>query len=187
MVWREPMKKSVYAVYASIFPLMVCSGMIYSVFALYVEDLGATRGQIGLVFTVGAATGALAAPLFGKLSDKYGRKRILLVSMGIFALVFLLYSLVRNFFDVYLVQGMEGVAWAAMGATAVALIVDIVPGEERGAAIGMYNTTWNLGWIAGPALGGFLAETIGFRQTFLVCSVFILIGLALTAKLVRST
>ncbi len=164
---------------------MVCSGMIYSVFALFVENLGATMAQIGLVFTVGAASGALAAPLFGRLSDKVGRKPILLVSMGVFVLVFLLYSLARSYIDVYAIQMMEGVAWAALGATTVALITDIVPAEEKGQAIGMYNMTWNLGWIAGPTLGGFLAETIGFRQTFLICAALIMIGLVMTAKLVK--
>lgn len=93
----------------------------------------------------------------------------------------------NNFLDIAIIQGLEGVAWGAEGATALALIADIVPPVERGQAMGMYNTVWNLGWIAGPALGGVLAQLVGFRSMFMICSLMILFGLALTILLVKPT
>jgi MFS family permease len=49
----------------------------------------------------------------------------------------------------------------------------------------MYNTVWNIGWIVGPILGGVLAQLIGFRMMFIICSALILLGLALTLLLVK--
>lgn len=179
------MDKSVYYLFISIFPLMVCSGIIYSVFSLFIAEMGATEAVVGFVFAIGSASGAFAGPLFGKLSDKFGRRLILLVSMVIFVIVFLLYSAADNVLHISIVQGLEGIAWAAEGATAIALIADSVPSKERGQAIGMYNTVWNVGWIVGPILGGVLAQLIGFRMMFMICSALILLGLALTLLLVK--
>jgi MFS family permease len=164
---------------------MVCSGIIYSVFSLFIAEMGATEAVVGFVFATGSASGAFAGPLFGKLSDKFGRRLILLVSMVIFVIVFLLYSAADNVLHISIVQGLEGIAWAAEGATAIALIADSVPSKERGQAIGMYNTVWNIGWIVGPILGGVLAQLIGFRMMFIICSALILLGLALTLLLVK--
>lgn len=179
------MERSVYTIYFSVFPLMICSGMIYSIFALFIQDLGATRAETGLVFSLGSLSAAIAGPLFGKLSDRIGRKPILLISMIVFSATFILYSQARSYIDVYAIQLLEGVGWAAMGSSAVALIMDIVSDRERGEAIGIYNTTWNIGWIMGPALGGFLAEKIGFRQTFLIASILILLGFIITVKFIK--
>ncbi|MGD8544281.1 MAG: MFS transporter [Candidatus Bathyarchaeota archaeon] len=177
--------KSVYYLFIGIFPLMVCSGIIFSVFSLYIAEMGATEAVVGLVFAIGSVSGAFAGPLFGKLSDKFGRRSILLISMVIFAIAFLLYAVASDVLHISIIQGLEGVAWAAEGATAMALIADNVPSKERGQAMGMYNTVWNLGWVVGPILGGVLAQFIGFRMMFIICSVFILLGLALTLLLVK--
>ena len=180
------LNRYVYSIYLCIFPLMVCSGMIYSVFALFVQDLGATRAQTGLVFSLGAFSAAISAPLLGRLSDRIGRRPVLLASMIVFSVTFILYSQAKSYIDVYAIQLLEGIGWAAMGASAVALIMDIVTEKERGTAIGMYNATWNMGWVTGPVLGGFLAEKIGFRQTFLIASLLILVGLVMTAKVIKT-
>jgi MFS family permease len=177
--------KSVYYLFVSIFPLMVCSGIIYSVFPLFIAKMGATEAVVGLVFAIGSASGAFAGPIFGKFSDKFGRRIILLVSMVIFVIVFLLYSVASDVLHVSIIQGLEGVAWAAEGATAIALIADSVPSKERGQAIGMYNTVWHMGWVVGPILGGVLAQLVGFRAMFMICSALILLGLALTLLLVK--
>ncbi len=175
--------KNVYLICLSIFPFMVCSGIIYSILSLYFQSLGAGKSQIGLLYTCGATSGAVTAPFLGQLSDKIGRKKVLLLSMAIFALVFLGYALSRNYRHIFPIQVGEGMAWAALGTSAVALIADFVPEERRGKAMGMYNTTWNLGWIIGPALGGFLSDQIGFRLTFLICAFIITTGLAIGAFL----
>lgn len=173
-------KLKVYGICLGIFPLMVGSGMIYSILAIYISELGASIMHIGTIFTVGAFSGAISSPLVGKLSDKIGRRKILLASMVMFTFVFMFYAFARSFVDLYYIQVVEGLAWASLTVSAVTLISDLTPKDRRGSAIGIYDATWYLGWIIGPSLGGFLAEAYGFRQTFIICSILIVAGILLT-------
>ncbi|RLB04525.1 MAG: MFS transporter [Deltaproteobacteria bacterium] len=171
--------KKVYLISLSVFPLMVCSGIIYSILSLYMAALGASKSQIGLLYTSGAASAAVTSPMMGRLADKVGKRPILLGSMVIFALVFIGYALSDNFTDLYPVMMAEGVGWGGTGAVTVALIADIVPERRRGTAMGIYNTAWNVGWIVGPTMGGVLSDHLGFRPTFLLCVLIIVTGIIL--------
>ncbi len=179
------MKRKVYLVCLCFMPLMICSGIVYSVLTIYFYDLGASKTQIGFIFTVGAISGAVVAPFMGKLSDRFGRKKILIPSMLGFGIAFLLYAFLRKYTFAYPIQVLEGGTWGAYGATATALIADIAPKKDRGWAMGIYNQAWNLGWIIGPALGGFLADRIGFRTTFAISSVFVLFGATIGIKFIK--
>lgn len=162
-------KRKLYILCACIFPLMACSGVIYSMFSLYLfESLKAGKSQIGLIYMCGSLSGFLFASTVGRLADRMGRKVVIILSTTTFAIVFLLYSFLRNHEFMYGVQALEGVAWVAMGAAANAYIADIISPEKRGWAMGIYQRTMSLGWVVGPATGGFLFETIGFQVTFLV-------------------
>ncbi|RKY61793.1 MAG: MFS transporter [Candidatus Latescibacterota bacterium] len=172
-------RKSIYLVCLTIFPFMVGSGVIYSVLSLYFAELGASKSQVGLIYTTGAIAAAVTAPLWGKASDRLGRRRVLLGSMGLFSMVFLGYALSTHYRQLFLVQVGEGIAWAALGASAMALIADLAPTEERGQAMGIYNTAWSIGWIVGPCLGGFLTDYLGFKPAFLICVGMTLGGMAL--------
>ena len=72
---------------------MICSGPVYSMFSLYMGDvLGAARTHIGLIYMVGSLVGLLCGPLLGKLSDRFGRRPIILGTMASYPLIFLLFS-----------------------------------------------------------------------------------------------
>ncbi len=168
----------------TILPLMICSGMVYSVITIFFLELGASRTQIGFIFMAGAIAGAIFAPLLGKLSDKYGRLPILLGSMFLFALVFFLYAMAKNYLHIYPIQILEGTAWTGFNAASTALISDMAPSGKRGWAMGMYNRAWNMGWIIGPAMGGFLSDHVGFKNTFFVCSLLVITGMIMTLFLI---
>ncbi len=178
-------KKQIYLLFASLLPMMVSSGIIYSVFALYVSDLGASVSQIGIIYTIGAVAGLISAPLFGRLSDRFGRKSIILLCTASLSAVFFLYALATTFFNVLPVQALEGATWAGLGTVAPALVADLALERERGKFMGMYNQTWYLGWAVGPVFGGFLADSIGFRWTFVACALMISGGVLLGARFIR--
>lgn len=162
-------KKKLYLLCACIFPLMVCSGVIYSMFSLYLyETLKAGKSQIGLIYMCGSLSGFLSASFVGSLADRLGRRTVIIFATAAFAVVFLLYSFLRSYKYMYGVQALEGIAWVSIGAAANAYIADIIAPERRGWAMGIYQKTMSLGWVVGPAVGGFLFETIGFQMTFLV-------------------
>lgn len=177
--------KKLYMVCLALMPFMVCSGMIYSVFSLYLQELGMSLTQIGIVYTVSSISGLISAPLFGRLSDRVGRKPIILLTMASFSLVFLLYAFSRSFFHILPAVLLEGGMWAAFGAVMPAFIADIAEERERGAYMGIYNQAWYAGWAIGPFLGGFLADYIGFRLSYIICSFVLLFGLFLVIALIR--
>lgn len=178
--------KKLYLVCASIFPFMICTGIVYSIMALFMASLGLNKSQIGLLFTFGALAGAISSPLWGALSDRFGRKRVLILSMSVFAAVFLGYSLAKSYTHLLYIQVGEGLAWSSMGASAMALIADMVTEQHRGKAMGIYNMTWNMGWIVGPTLGGFMSDSVGFPITFLLCTGLTITGLVLALIFIPS-
>lgn len=163
-------KKNLYLLCLTVLPFMICTGIIYSILSLYMASLGLSKSEIGSLFTAGAIAAAVSSPVWGTLSDRFGRKKILIFSMVIFAAVFLGYAFSTRYVHLVIVQLGEGIAWAAMGSTAVALVADLVPENSRGKAMGIYNMTWNTGWIIGPSLGGLFSDHIGFMPTFLMCT-----------------
>jgi len=173
------MSKQVFLVCVVVFPFMVCSGIVYSILSLYFAKLGATKSQIGFIYTSGALAGAVMAPLWGRLADNWGRRPILFMSMGLFMLAFLGYALSKYYFQLYFIQIAEGMAWTAMGASATALLADVAPVAHRGEAMGIYNTAWSIGWIIGPTLGGTLSDHLGFKLTFFICAGIMLFGIIL--------
>lgn len=181
-------KKKLYVLCACVLPLMICSGLVYSMFSLYMgEVLGAPRSQIGLIYMVGSLVGLLFGPLLGKAADRFGRKPVILGAMASFAVIFILYFIAQGYVVVYGIQVLEGAAWVAIGAAVTAYIADIVTADKRGWAMGVYQQTISLGWMIGPAFGGFLSEAIGFRTIFLVGAILEMIGLILVLFLVKES
>ena len=181
-------KKRLYVLCACALPLMICSGLVYSMFSLYLgEVLGAPRSQIGLIYMVGSLVGLLCGPLLGKASDRYGRKPVILGSMASFTLIFVLYFKVQGYVAVYGIQVLEGAAWVAIGAAITAYIADVITEDKRGWAMGVYQQTISVGWMIGPAFGGFLSEVIGFRTIFLVGAILEVVGFILVLFLVKES
>jgi MFS family permease len=179
-------RRRLYILCACVLPLMICSGLVYSMFSLYMGDiLGAPRTQIGLIYMVGSAVGLIFGPLLGRVSDRFGRKPVILGAMGAFAVIFVLYFRVQGYVPVYGIQILEGAAWVAIGASVTAYVADVITEDKRGWAMGVYQQTISVGWMIGPAFGGFLSELIGFRQIFLVGAILAAIGFVLVLLLVK--
>ena len=75
--------------------------------------------------------------------------------------------------------------WAAFGAVTPAFIADIAKESERGVYMGVYNQAWYVGWAVGPFLGAFLADSVGFRLSYIICSIVLLIGLFLVVACIK--
>ncbi len=165
----------------SLLPLMITSGMFYSVIPLYIsKELHASETIVGSLFTTGASVGALVSIAVGKLSDRIGRKGMIILSQIFFGLVTLLYSTISDYVFAYPIHVLEGFAWATLGVSAPAYIADV--SEKRGESLGIYNSVVHIGWVIGPILGGFLAEFFGFRFMLRLAFVMIIFGLFLSLK-----
>ncbi len=176
------MNRRIVAFCLSLLPLMISSGMVYSVLPIYLsKELKASETAVGLLFTTGALTGVITSFAIGAISDRIGRKPMIVVSQMAFALVMLLYSLIHYYIYAVPIHILEGFAWATIGTVAPAYIADLSEKKERGKSMGIYTTVWNLGWVIGPVLGGVLAESFGFRFMLRTAFAMIVFGLTLAA------
>ena len=178
--------KKVYILCISLLPLMISSGMIYSVLPLYLsKELGAQEMQVGILFTTGAATGAVSSIILGKISDKIGKKPLVIASQLFFATVMMTYSMISHYIYAFPIHVVEGFAWAMMATAAPALVADLAEKGKRGEAMGVYNTVWNVGWVIGPFLGGCLAQIYGFKFMLKISFLMIVFGTILTVFLIK--
>ncbi|MCL7715601.1 Tet(A)/Tet(B)/Tet(C) family tetracycline efflux MFS transporter [Stenotrophomonas mori] len=122
----------------------------------------------GALLSLYALMQFLCAPLLGALSDRHGRRRVLLVSLAGAALDYLLMAVAPSLPWLYLGRALAGVTGANM-AVAAAYLTDITPPGQRAARFGQMGAAFGIGLIAGPVLGGLLGEWL-LRAPFLLAA-----------------
>jgi multidrug resistance protein len=132
-------------------------GMVIPVMPLYARQLGASEVWTGLLSTGYSAMQFVFAPIWGRLSDRIGRRPVLLVSIVMTAVAFLVYGLAASFAVLLLARLFAGVATANI-AIARAFVADVTPPEGRAKGMGMIGAAFGLGFVLGPALGGALSH-----------------------------
>ena len=181
-------RRRLYVLCVSVLPLMVCTGIVYTILSIYlVDELGFSKSTVGGLFALGAGIGAALSPFIGRASDRYGRKPILVGASIAFLCVFASYAFLTETWQYVLIMTTEGIAWVSIGTGAMAYIADVSPNKERGRSLGVYEATWNVGWVLGPLTGGVLADSIGFQKTFLVGAMIIAMSMALLTFAVKET
>jgi DHA1 family multidrug resistance protein-like MFS transporter len=100
----------------------------------------------------------LFSPLAGDLSDKYGRKYLIIIGLVIFGLSQLLFGLASELWVLFLARFFSGVGSAFLVPPMMAFVADITTVEDRGKGMGLLGASMSLGFMIGPAIGGFLAE-----------------------------
>src|SRR6476661_8043092 len=152
------MKKSPLASILSIvFIDLIGFGMIIPILPLYAQRFNATELQIGILLASYSFMQFLASPFLGWLSDRYGRKPILLCSLIGSATGYLLMADATSLTMLFLARILAGVAGASVG-TASAYIADITPPENRSKRIGLIGAAFGIGFVLGPAIGGILSQ-----------------------------
>ena len=152
------MKKSPLASILSIvFIDLIGFGMIIPILPLYAQRFQATEWQIGLLLASYSFMQFLASPVLGWLSDRYGRKPVLLCSLIGSAAGYLLMANAASLAMLFAARILAGVAGASVG-TASAYIADITPPEDRSKRIGLIGAAFGIGFVLGPAIGGILSQ-----------------------------
>ncbi len=134
---------------------------------LYVEYVGATKQQIGIVTGSFAVGLLLTRPLLGRLADERGRKFVLLLGTIVAAIAPFGYLATQSIGLLILVRIFHGVSIAAFTTGYSALVADFAPPEKRGEIISYMTLATPIGLAIGPALGGFLEATTGYGVLFL--------------------
>jgi EmrB/QacA subfamily drug resistance transporter len=107
-------------------------------------------------------------PIYGKLSDLYGRKPILLIGIGIFLLGSFLCGFANSAAFLIIARGIQGLGSAALFTSALSIISDMFPPAERGKYSGLFGAVFGLSSVVGPLVGGFLTDNISWQSNFYV-------------------
>ena len=162
--------------------------IVYPFLPLYVQQLGvhdqhAVLFWSGILYAGTTVTMAVCAPIWGSVSDRYGRKPMVVRAMGSGGILILLMIFVRNPGELLILRILQG-ALAGSVAASQALVASAVPRERLGSAMGLLQTSFLTGSSLGPLLGGQLAVHFGFHFTFLVASLMLAVGTLLIIVLV---
>lgn len=138
--------------------------------------------HISWVFTAYMLGSTITVPIYGKLSDIFGRRTLYLIGIGIFLVGSALCGLAQNMTQLILFRGLQGVGGGAMMVNSFAIIGEVFPPAERGKYQGMIGGVFGLSSVAGPLLGGWITDNASWRWVF-----YINIPLGIVAILVLST
>lgn len=138
--------------------VMLGFGMVMPVFPFYIESLGASGSELGLLLAISPFLQLIFAPLWGSISDRRGRRPILAVGILGYGLSLFLYGLATQLWQLFVIRAAGGILSSATMPTTYAYISDSTSEEERGGGIGFLGAAAGLGMILGPGLGGWLAS-----------------------------
>ena len=120
------------------------------------------------VVTAYLLTSTASAPLYGKISDLWGRKKIFQFSIVLFLAASALAGLSQNMNELIVFRGLQGLGAGGLMVLAMSIIGDVVPPLERGRYQGYFGAVFGVSSVAGPLIGGFLVQSISWRWIFYI-------------------
>jgi EmrB/QacA subfamily drug resistance transporter len=123
-------------------------------------------GHVAWIVTAYLLTSTAVTPVFGKLSDTYGRRALLIPAIAIFILASILCAISQSLPELIVFRGLQGIGGGGLLAMAQAAIADVVSSRERGRYQGYLAGTWAVASIAGPVMGGYVTDDLSWRWIF---------------------
>jgi EmrB/QacA subfamily drug resistance transporter len=132
------------------------------------RDLSIDPGLYVWITTAYLVASTVLVPIYGKLSDIYGRRRILLIAIGIFLLGSFACGIAQSATQLIAYRAVQGIGSAGLFTSAFAIVADLFPPAERGKWQGMFGAAWGVSSVVGPLLGGVITENLSWHWTFFV-------------------
>lgn len=142
------------------------------------KELGVDETAIGIAIAIYSFVQFLFNPLFGKLSDKHGRKPVIVISLFLNAIGYILFAYTQSYIMLLISRIIAGIGGSSIG-VAQAYIADVTTKENRSKGMGLIGAAFGLGFVFGPLIGGFLAE-YGYMITGFAAAGFSLLAFLLT-------
>jgi multidrug resistance protein len=142
--------------FLTVFVDLVGFGIVLPLLPFYAARFGASGATVGLLVTVYSVVQFFMAPLWGRLSDRFGRRPILLLGLVGSAVSYLVFAWAGSVAALFLSRILAGVGGSTVP-VAEAYIADLTPPERRAGNMGLIGAAFGLGFTIGPALGGILA------------------------------
>ncbi|MEK3762509.1 MFS transporter [Paenibacillus sp. FSL R7-0337] len=144
-------------------------GLVVPIMPTYMNELGIGGSVVGLLVAAFSLTQLLVSPFAGRLSDKMGRKKIIVGGLAVFAFSELLFGLANASWVLFVSRMLGGIGAAMIMPAVMAYVADTTTSEERAKGMGFINAAITTGFIIGPGIGGYLAE-LGIRVPFFVAA-----------------
>ena len=155
-------------------------GVVIPIMPFYIEHFGAGGTELGVLVSVYAIMRLVCGPIWGSLSDRFGRKPVLLIGISGYAITMVWFGLATSLWMLFAARILAGVLSSATSPTTMAYIGDSTPENERGRGMGILGAAAGLGTVLGPALGGLLG------QTSLATPFFIAAGMSVLALILAA-
>lgn len=120
------------------------------------------------VFSVYMLASTITVPLYGKLSDMYGRKKLLMISVGLFTFGSILCGMANSMVMLIVFRGIQGLGAGGMVPLSMIIVGDLFTIERRGKIQAVFSSIWAISSVVGPILGSFFVEALTWRWIFFI-------------------
>ena len=180
--------KKIFAVlFFSIFVSVTGVGIVVPLLPVYAYELGASGLYIGLVFGAFSLSRTFFLPYFGRLSDKKGRKPLIVAGLLAYALISIGFILSKNVETLIIMRFIQGISSAMLIPVIQAYVGDITPEGSEGLSMGMFNMSMFFGLSLGPLAGGMINEHFSLNTSFLCMGILAFLGFSLCLFLLPPT
>ncbi|HVC34496.1 MAG TPA: MFS transporter [Chloroflexota bacterium] len=160
-------------------------GTIQAFLPLYVISVHQTTLGIAIIFAAQGAASLLSRPSMGELSDRIGRKPVILIGLISCTVGLAVIPHVDSLLGLAILSALFGFGWGSVTPSTSAMIADLCKEQQLGSAMGVFGSIWDVGHATGPILAGVLVGVIGYGWAFGLVALLILVGAALFAVAVR--
>ncbi|HNP08543.1 MAG TPA: MFS transporter [Cyclobacteriaceae bacterium] len=162
------MKRSpIFVLFVTIFLDLLGFGIIIPILPIFIKELGAKDFQVGLIAAVYPVMNFMFSPFWGTLSDRFGRRPIILWSVVITAFAYVVFANAQALAVVFISRMLSGIGSANIS-VAQAYIADVTSPSERAKSMGLIGAAFGLGFIFGPSIGGYLKSISSYGSVDLV-------------------
>lgn len=173
-------RRNLFVLVFALLVVMLGFGMVIPVFPFLIDKLGASGSTLGILVATAALTEFLFGPIWGSISDRVGRKPILMIGLFGFALAMFLFGIADQIWMLIAFRAISGILSSATISTTMAYIGDSTTEESRGGGMGILGAVAGAGAVIGPGIGGLLAGG-SLSTPFFVSALLALFSLVLVA------
>lgn len=161
--------------------------MIIPVMPQLIVDYNVSTMHLGFVLAIYSIASFISAPFFGMLSDKIGRRPLLIVGLLVFALSFFVFAVMSHSLTVlYITRFVGGMASGALYTATTSMVADLTSVQERTKYMGLVGMSMGLGFVFGPGIGGMLGS-VAMSMPFFMTSAVILVALIVAFLFIQET
>lgn len=168
--------------FAVLFLVMIGFSILFPVEPYYIQTFGATSATMGWLMASFSLAQFLFSPLWGRLSDRVGRRPVMMIGLAGYGVSMALFGLAQSVPHLFFARTLSGILSSATLPTAMAVISDTTTDEERAKGMGLLGAAFGLGAIFGPFVGGVLGG-VAIRLPFFVTAILSLVTLLFVWRL----